>query len=269
MESVVPGVQTVEQRISCDLVSYGPTQCERHGVEGKVLNVPANMEPEGNKDHHFSYDDETAGGEYDFWHSDQLGAPGSTLHVGTGGFCKWGTDGTNCSDANATQIATSIGGLDPVLIKRAEESPSGTLGYALSSTTLCADETWVYPAAHSDGFDTDSTPACFGHTYPLGRPPEGTRWFLNKTDAEIDALDVPPSVKAILRTMDREHYGGIIVDSNWSGAPGLALNFHRGDYNFMATEAGLSTDREMIQIPIGLGYFNPANDVVFCSNGTC
>jgi hypothetical protein len=268
LEELAPGAATVAQTISCGAVSWGPTMCGRDGLQGKVLNVPADMLPAGNSDHHYSYDDPNAGGEYDFWLATPPGAAGSTLTVGGAGFCRWGSDGTNCSDATATNIATSIGDLDPALIQNAESSPNGTLGYAISATALCADTTYVYPASASDGFNTNSSPACAGALAAGARPPEGVRWFLNKSDADVNATNNPPYVKAILRTIDRQHYGGTIVDTNWSGAPGLSMNFHRGNYNFAATEAGLGYAQN-ITLPISTNGINPATDIVFCTNGTC
>jgi hypothetical protein len=266
--SLAPGVATIAQVIDCNLVSYGPTKCRQFGLEDTTLNVPAGMEPEGNADHHYSFDSATAGGEYDFWLSNAPSGAGGTLHMGTAGFCKWGTDGTGCSDATAGQIVTSLGGLDPTLIANAEGNPSGTLGYALSSAALCADTTWVYPATQSDGADTNATSACAGSTAAGGRPPEGTRWFINATDATIDALSIPAYAKVILRTADVQHYGGVIVGTNWSGAPGLSIAVHRGNYNFMATEAGIPITTD-IDIPLYSNGLNLATAVEFCTNGTC
>ncbi len=266
--SVTPGVATIAQVVQCSLVSYGPTKCKQFGLENTRLDVPANMEPEGSPDHHYSFDSATAGGEYDFWLSNAPGVAGGTLTVGTAGFCKWGGDGTGCSDATASQIVTSLGGLDPALIANAEKNPSGTLGYALSTVALCADTTWVYPATQSDGADTNATPACAGSTAAGDRPPEGTRWFLNVSDATIDALSIPAYAKVILRTADAQHYGGVLVGTNWSGAPGLSIAAHRGNYNFMATEAGIAVAPD-IDIPLYSTGLNLATAVQFCTNGTC
>jgi hypothetical protein len=268
VEYVYPGIKTTSQTIECSKASYGPSSCEKSGLQGLVLDVPSNMQPEGNQDHHFSFDSSTAGGEFDFWLSDPLGKAGAKLNVGTAGFCKWGGDGTGCSNATATKILTSIGDLDPVLIKSEENSTTSTMPYALSSTALCASATWVYPAVYSDGFDTDATPACAGNTGTGRRPPEGTRWYLNVTDEQIDALNVPLYAKVILRTADKQHYGGIIVNTQYPGAPGLSMNFHRGDYTFMASEAGVKYAANE-SIPIATTGLNLAKSVVFCTNGTC
>jgi hypothetical protein len=268
IQELVPGSPTIAQTISCGAVAWGPAFCTKMGMQGKVVNVPAGMMPEGNADHHYSFDDSGAGGEYDFWLATMPGQPGATMTVGGAGFCRWGGDGTGCSGSTATNIATSIGGLDAVAIQAAESDPHGTLGYAVSVNALCADSTYVYPATSSDGSNTNSSSACSANTGAGQRPPEGTRWFLNKTDADIDAANYPAYDKVILRTMDVQHYGGLIVDTNWSGAPGLSVEYHRGNYAFAAAEVGVPYGTD-VSLPVSTTGLNLQNDIVFCSNGTC
>ena len=268
LEELVPGEPTVTQTISCSAVAWGPALCTSTHMQGKVLNLPADMMPEGDSDHHYSYDDATSAGEYDFWLAQQPGSPGATMSVGGAGFCRWGTDGTGCSGSTATGIATSIGGLDASLIAAAENSPNGTLPYAIAASALCADPSYVYPATSSDGANTNGSAACAGNTGAGQRPPEGTRWFLNKSDADIDSANYPPYVAVILRTMDRQHYGGVIVDTNWSGAPGLSPEYHRGNFQFAATQAGIGYAKDQ-SIPVTTTGLNLANDIVYCTNGTC
>ncbi len=267
-EELVPGAATIAQTIVCDIESWGPGLCTSTHVQGRTIDVPADMMPEGNGDHHYSFDDPLAGGEYDFWLAQMPQAAGATMNVGGAGFCAWGGDGTGCSGSTATNIVTSLGGLDATSIASAELVQDGTLPYAIASAALCADSTFVYPATSSDGFNTNTSPACAGHTGPGQRPPEGTRWFLDQTDAQIDALAVPAYDKVILRTMDRQHFGGLIVDTNWSGAPGLSPEYHRGNYAFAAAEAGIPYGLD-VSLPISTAGLNLANDIVFCTNGTC
>ncbi len=268
LDHLVPGAPTIAQTIDCDVVAWGTAVCAKTGLQGRVLNVPAGMVPAGNSDHHYSYDDATAGGEYDFWLAPMPGANGATMHVGGAGFCRWGGDGTACSDATATNIATSLGGLDAPTLATAESDPHGTLGYAVAVSALCADTSFVYPANASDGANTNGSAACAAALAPGARPPEGVRWYLDKSDAEIDATPNAPYVKVVLRTMDREHYGGTIVDTNWSGAPGFSLSAHRGDYRFAAIEAGSGTGNDA-PFPITTLGIDLRADVRFCSNGTC
>ncbi len=271
LEQLVPGQATIAQKINCSVASYSAYVCGVTHLQGVTLDVPADMMPAGGSDHHYSYDDPSAagsGGEYDFWLAKPPGSPNSTMQVGGAGLCKWGSDGTACSGSTATNIATSLGGVDPVVLQAAESNPNGTLGYAISASALCADPSFVYPASASDGSNTNSSSACAGHTAAGQRPPEGTRWFLNLTDDQINATSNAPYVKVILRTMDRQHYGGVITDTNWSGAPGLAIQSRRGDYTFAANEAGIGIAKDMV-IPITTNGIDLQSTVRFCSNGTC
>jgi len=267
-DELTPGAATIVQTIACDVVSWGPGVCRSTHMQGRVLKVPAGMMPEGNADHHYSFDDANAGGEYDFWLAPRPGAPGATMHVGGAGFCVWGSDGTGCSGSTATNIATSLGGLDATLLASAESSPNGTLPYAIGVAALCADPSYVYPATSSDGANTNATPACSGKTRAGGRPPEGTRWFLNVSDADVDAMPYAPYVKVVLRTLDRQHYGGLIVDTNWSGAPGFSVEYHRGNYSFAAAETSLAYGID-VSLPIATPGLDLAKLVAFCTNGTC
>ena len=222
----------------------------------------------GGGDHHLLWDDFADNGEVDLWDADQPGN-GSTLHVGGGGFCQWGTDGTGCSGSTATQIDTSLGGVDAALLQAAESDPHGTLPYALAVAGLCNDPTFVYPAKASDGSNSDGAPACSGHTGPGQRPPEGTRWFLALHDADINATNNAPYVKVLLRTLDEDHYGATIVDTNWNYAPeGYQLQFNRGNYAFAAAEAGIPYGAD-VGLPITTNGINLSTAVKFCSNGTC
>ncbi len=267
-DELTPGGATIVQKIVCDAVPWGPSLCNSTHMQDRVLGVPAGMMPEGNADHHYSFDDPNAGGEYDFWLAPRPGAPGATMHVGGAGFCAWGTDGTGCSGSTATNIATSLGGLDATLLAKAESSPNGTLPYAIAVAALCADPSYVYPAKSSDGANTNASPACAGKTGAGGRPPEGTRLFLALSDAAIDATPYAPYVKVILRTLDRQHYGGLIVDSNWSGAPGLSVEYHRGNYAFAAGQANLAYGID-VSLPVATPGLDLSKYVAFCMNGTC
>jgi hypothetical protein len=268
LDELVPGTPTVSQKIVCDAVAWGPSLCTGTHMQDTVLNLPAAMLPAGNSDHHYSYDDATAGGEYDFWLANVPGAAGATLDVGGAGFCRWGTDGTGCSGSTATGIVTSLGGIDATEVQQAEASPNGTLSYALSSDALCADPSSVYPAASSDGANTNTSAACSNALASGARPPEGTRFYLNLSDADVNATSNAPYVKVILRTLDRQHYGGVVVDTNWSGAPGISFSRHRGNFGFAATESGLpyATDQT---IPITSNGIDLPAQIRFCSNGTC
>jgi len=266
------GSSTVQQTVSCDKASWSNWLCGQTKMNGKVINIPQNIQPQGGGDHHFAYDDFTNNGEQDFWDSNMPSANGGVLHVGGAGFCAWGTDGTNCSGSTATNIDTSMGGIDATLLHAAESDPvHGSLPYALSASEVCNDvsTSFVYPATASDGDNSNSAPACAGHTGAGQRPPEGTRWFLALHDSDINATNNAPYVKVLLRTMDEDHFGGTITDTNWSGSnAGLLPQFNRGDYSFAAAEAGISYGTDVL-LPITTNGINLSSAVQYCSNGTC
>ena len=185
----------------------------------------------------------------------------------TGGACAYDGDGTDCSGSTATGIATSLGAIDPRDVKRAEKNAHGTLPYAIATSALCASPTWVYPASFSDGANTDNTPACHDGTKPNGRPPEGTRYFLDMSDADVNATSNPPYAKVILRTLDREHFGGTITDTNWAGAPGLSFAFLRDGWAAYAN-LGLPATGS-VPLPITSNGIDLASKLRFCANGTC
>ena len=264
-----PTHDTVPHVVACDAgPAYGRDLCERTHLAGATVNVPRGAYPAGNSDRHLSWDDAAAGGEYDLWLATTPDdVPRSVLHVGAAGFCAWQGDGTACSAATATNIATSLGGIDPVQLRERERDPHGALPYALGTAALCADASYVAPANASDGRNTDATAACAAHLAPGHRPPEGVRYFLDRSDREIDATANAPYVKVILRTLDREHLGGTITDTNWSRAPGLAFAVRRGDWRAIAREAGLAGDH--VSLPITTDGIDVRRDLRFCATGTC
>ncbi len=252
--------------VRCSGVAWSAYVCGRTKMEGARVRFPRGAFPEGNQDGHLSLEDDVAKREYDFWGasmpSDVPDSPFATLAAGQ---CPYDGDGTDCSGSTATNIATSLGAIDPRDIVAAEADPHGTLPSAIDAAALCASRTWVYPATSSDGGNTDATPACRGALGPNGRPPEGTRFFLDLSDADVNATSNAPYVKVVLRTLDREHFGGTITDTNWSGAPGLAFGFVRDGWS------ALANDRPWFQrgLPITTNGIDLTKSLRFCTNGTC
>jgi hypothetical protein len=246
--------------IACDAAPWSAGQCNASHTNGITLAVPSGMIPATNSDHHYSFTSVGKNGEYDFWLAQAPGSPGSTMHVGGLGFCSWSGDGTNCSGSTATNLASSLGLGTPAEMLAAEQTPNGTFGHAIAAATLCADPSWVAPATYSDGTNTNSYAACSGHTGSGARPPEGIRWFLNYTDAQINAMNVPAFAKAFYRTLDKQHYGGIITDTTWNLGQGMNPQWQFGDYSKATGGADMS---------FPLGPIVLSRDVVFCVNGSC
>ncbi len=269
-ELVTKDTATTPQRITCDAVPWAQWDCRNYGIADKTINVPSDMEPAGNTDHHFSFGSLAARGEYDFWLVQSRIAPANgRLHVGGGGFCPWAGDGTACSGSNATNIAGTLGSITAADFARARSNRThGTFGHAIAFSVLCADAAHVWPANASDGKNTDSYPACAGHTGPGARPPEGTRLYLDLNDDQVDALNLHDYEKAFWRTVDKQHYGGIIVDTTWAGGQGLNPVFQRDDFSTEAQEAGIAP-QPYAAVPIRRGSITLRNDIKFCINGTC
>jgi hypothetical protein len=255
--------------LACTKETYSPGTCATHGLpDGSAQQIPLDIFVSQGSDHHAAVDDVSLGGERDYWLAPYPVAPLPTLWaVGGAGFCSWSSDGTNCSGSTATNIATSLGGISQADLTAAEASPNGSLPYAISVSALCADPSFVYPASSSDGSNTNTSTACVGATGSGQRPPEGTRGFLALTDAAINATTNAPYVKAILRTMDAQHMGFTITDTDWPGSQGLNPAYRHDSFAPQAAEIGITSPN--FTLPITTNGFDLATVVRFCSNGSC
>jgi len=261
-DASAPSPNDVALPLVCDGSPWAGWSCKTfHAPE--FVTLPPGAKIEGNEDGHLSL--LTATAEIDLWaaHIAQDG-----MHVGGAGSCAYGGDGTNCSGATATNIATSLGGIDPATLAAVESDPHGVLPYAIAFTALCAAHEFVYPATASDGSNTDAFPACKGHLGALQRPPVGARFFLDLSDDAIDAMSNPPYAKALLRTIDREHFGGTIVDTNWYGAAGLAVQYRRGDWAPFEREAGVAVS-DNVRLPFSTRGIDLRKSLRFCASGDC
>jgi hypothetical protein len=180
-------------------------------AEGKTVYVDMREKPEDgglpNTDSHLTLMDRTAGKEYDFW-ATQWPPKNGRLDVGWGGDCSLAGNGYDGCNATASGTPLSIGIVRASDLLLAIKSPTGTLPYALQAATKCNDG-FVAPATRTDGSKA-------------GCPPEGSRLYLAMHDAEVDATSVSAIEKAILRTLDEDHYGMFITDTN-GGQDGFML----------------------------------------------
>lgn len=269
LDIITQGAALLSLPLDCSKESYSAYSCSHNGnPSGTMQTLPLDTYVSQGSDHHSSHDDPVAKGEYDYWLAPY---PFSTTltswTVGGAGFCSWSGPGTGCSGSTATDIATSLGGVDMYDLSAAEGSANGSLPYALSVSALCADSTYVYPAVSSDGANTDTSSACTSALGAGARPPEGTRGYLALTDAQIDATTNAPYVKALLRTADEQHMGFTITDTNWSGAPGLSVAYRAQPFTAQGAEIGLAGN---FTLPITTtGLPDLATIVRFCSNGSC
>jgi hypothetical protein len=262
------GAASVAHVVRCGGVPWSDFVCRQNHMTDIVVRIPSGAFPAGNSDRHLSVEDDAAGRELDFIGvTDPDNTPRSPLHVNAAGQCPYDGDGTHCSGSTATGIATSLGAIDPAQVLAEEADPHGSLPYALATSLLCASPEWVYPADHSDGDNTDATAACAGHLGRNRRPPEGVRYFLDLSDDEIDATANKPYDKVILRTLDREHFGGTVTDTNWPYARGPALQFLRDGWAPIFSEAGLWPGAH--DLPLTTDGIDLPKSLKFCTNGTC
>ncbi len=179
-------------------------QCE---VEGMTVRIPDAARPAGGGDAHLAVVDQSSGWEYDFdWVQDKP-AGGGTLTVSWGGRTRIDGDGLG-SDATAAHFGLLAG------IIRAQEMAAGQINHALFMMVGCTAHAYLYPA---DGFAYD----CADQT---DAPAVGQYFWLQMTDTEIDALDVPDWKKTILRALSR--YGAFVGDTG--GNEAFTFQFESG-----------------------------------------
>jgi hypothetical protein len=139
----------------------------------------------------------------------QIPAGGGTIYAKGLGKAEIHGSGLNIGvgDANAGRWGL-LGG-----IIRAQEMRAGVINHALYVYARCDSGQIVYPATGHGARCSD----------PTNAPHEGTRFQLNLSDAEIDALPVPEWKKVILRAI--AHYGMYVGDTG--GSP-MDLQFESG-----------------------------------------
>jgi len=171
----------------------------RCAVEGLQVQVPAAASPAGGSDGHMAVIDQASGWEYDFWQVRQKPAGGGTLTVSWGGRTKIDGDGLG-ADATAASFGLAAGVIRPA------ELAAGEIDHALFMIVKCTNGTSMGPAGSGSGR------SCSSIGLPdAGAPAMGQHFFLDMSDAQIDALAKPDWQKAILRAMAR--YGLYVGDT--------------------------------------------------------
>jgi len=176
-------------------------------IEGMKVHIPAAARPASGEDAHMVVIDQAAGWEYDFWQvrTQPLPAAGGVIEISHGGRTRWGTADATGLGSNATAAGF---GLEAGVL-RAEEwgsavADGGSIEHALFMSVRCTDGSSVYPAA----------PGTTGLICPdstAGAPPLGAHFYLEMSDAQIEALAVPAWKKPILKAM--AHYGLFVGDT--------------------------------------------------------
>jgi hypothetical protein len=179
-------------------------------IEGQSIRLLSGMLPEGATPSGCSGDCHLAfinnGNEYDLW-ATQWPPSGQTLNVGWGGVCSLSGPGYSSCASTATGTALSQGIVRASDLLLAAQN-GGTLPYALQAAVNCSDG-HVAPFTGSDG-------------HCSGGAPQGERAYLALHDSDINATSLSAIAKALLRTVDEDHYGMIVTDTN-GGASGFSL----------------------------------------------
>jgi hypothetical protein len=178
-------------------------------IEGHRIRIPEAARPAAGGDGHMAVITED-GWEYDLWTVSSKPRGGGTLRFGWGGRTRADGDGLG-SNATAAHFGLAAG------IIRGDELAAGRIDHALFMGVRCTDDKAkaVYPAAQNTG------EPCSRH-HGIGdadAPPMGSRFVLDMSEAEIDALAVPAWKKTILRAMAT--YGMIVGDAIGGAAWGL------------------------------------------------
>jgi hypothetical protein len=176
-------------------------------VEGMQIHIPDAARAAGGGDGHMAVIDQAAGWEYDFWQVASKPHGGGTLTVSWGGRTHIGTPDADGLGSDAT--AALFGLLAGVI--RYPEMAAGHIDHALFLVIKCSRGK-VYPA---QGLGSDCSD---GHA-----PAMGQHLYLDMSDDEIAALDVPAWQKTILTAM--AHYGMFVGDTG--GSP-WGLEFESG-----------------------------------------
>jgi len=197
-------------------------------IEGMRVRIPDAAKPAAGSDGHLTVVDQDSGWEYDFWQVRRKPRGGGRLVISWGGRTRIEGDGLG-SDANAAHYGSLAG------IIRAEEMRRGRIDHALFMLVRCDSGRKVYPA-RGLGLPCDRS---------AGAPSQGTRFQLDMSPAEIDALRAPDWKKTILRAM--ADYGLYVGDTTggtpwniWFESGASYTSFGRRDpFVSFAREAGL------------------------------
>jgi hypothetical protein len=171
-------------------------------IEGKDVHIPDAAEPANGPDAHMGVIDQAHNWEYNFFQVRDKPRGGGRLTVTYGGRNRIGTnDSTGLhGSGTAADFGLSAG------VIRAPEIASLDIPHALFMVVKCTSGKSVFPSGDGAGSVCSESGASND-----GAPPMGTRFQLDMSDAEIDALGAPPLQTAILRAM--AHYGMYVGDT--------------------------------------------------------
>jgi hypothetical protein len=216
-------------RIQC---TQWVSSCRVHGLQ---IRIPAQARAAGGGDGNIVVVDQRSGWEYDLWQVQRSPVGnGGTLTVSHGGALR--LDGLGLATGGTAAEFGRIAG-----VIRAQELAAGEINHALMMVISCDSGSYVYPATKTGRECSDVGLS------NSGAPPMGTRFQLNYSDAEIDALAVPAWKKTILRAM--AHYGLFFTDTgsgSWaiqaeSGSTYTSFGYEDELVRFARTQPGVAS----------------------------
>ena len=172
-------------------------------IEGMKVRIPNAARPAAGGDGSMGVIDQASGWEYDFWQVRQKPSGGGVIKISWGGRTEIGTPESDGLDSNgsAAHFGTAAGVIRP------EELEAGEINHALFLMVKCTNDSFVWPAM---GPGVGRTCAEMGLSNN-NAPAMGQHFFLDMTEAQIDAMNVPEWRKTILRAM--ADYGMFVGDT--------------------------------------------------------
>jgi hypothetical protein len=172
-------------------------------IEGMQVAIPGAARAAGGSDGHMTVIDEESGWEYDFWQVRDEPAGGGMITISWGGRTRIDGDGLD-SNGTAAHFGAAAG------IIRAAELVAGKIDHALFLVVKCTNGESVYPAGTGVGR------TCSDMGLPnAGAPSMGSHFYLDMSDAEIDAAQVSEWKRTIMRAAAQ--YGLFVGDTGGAG----------------------------------------------------
>jgi hypothetical protein len=213
-------------------------------IEGMEVRLPVPAAPATGGDAHLAVVDQATGWEYDLWQVRPRPAGGGALTVSWGGRTRITGDGLG-SDATAAHFGLLAG------IIRPAEMVAGRIDHALFMTVGCTARLYVYPASGHALTCADQEDA----------PAVGQHFWLDMTEAEIRALDVPRWQRTILRALAQ--YGAYVGDTGGNESFGFQFESRSTFTSFgvddpmvafaQAQNSGVTAGEERYYFHVGAG----------------
>jgi hypothetical protein len=171
-------------------------------IEGMRVRIPDAARAAGGADAHLAVIDQAGGWEYDLYDVSAKPDGGGNLRFAWGGrtaIAGPGADGLG-SEATAAHFGLAAGVIRP------EELEAGQIDHALFMAVKCTNGSYVWPAPGAGSRTCSSMGLSNANAPALGQ-----HFFLDLSNAEIDALTISPWQRTVLRAAAR--YGMFVGDT--------------------------------------------------------